>query len=93
MDGAPVIGRDPVSKYQIEPQYGEWARRRGMGGLNLSREAKFSGAYGDRGIFIFPCSTDHEQDGQPYPFDLFSVLHVMTIHYVSCRNHSENFMK
>ena len=39
---------------------------------NPSRETKFSGANGDREVFIFPCLADHEQDWQPYPVDLYS---------------------
>ena len=39
-----------------------------MGRLNPSRETKFLGTHGDRGIF-FPCSADYEQDWQPYPVD------------------------
>ena len=39
--------------------------------LNPSRDTKFSGAYGDRGMFIFPCSVDHQQDWQPYFFSFF----------------------
>ena len=30
----------------------------------------------------FPCSTDHEQDWQPYPVDPYSAKYVMTIHTV-----------
>ena len=41
------------------------------GRLNPSRETKFSGTHGDRGIFL-PCSADHEQDWQPYPVDPYS---------------------
>ena len=37
-----------------------------MGRPNLSHETKFSGANGDREIFIF-LSGDQEQDWQPYP--------------------------
>ena len=45
----------------------------------VSRD-QFSGVYKDRGIFIFPCSADHEQDWQPYPVDPYTLLYVMTIH-------------
>ena len=31
-----------------------------------------AGANEDRGENIFPCSTDHEQDCQPYPADPYS---------------------
>ena len=47
------IERNRVSKHQIQSEYGEWAGWRGTGRLNPSRETKFSGAYGDRGILIF----------------------------------------
>ena len=53
---------------------------RDTGRLNPSRETKFSGANGDKGIFIFRCSADHEQDWQPYPVDPYSAIYVMTIH-------------
>ena len=39
MDAAAEIGRNPVSKHQIQPEYGEWAGWRGTGQLNQSREA------------------------------------------------------
>ena len=43
--------------------------------MNPSREkTKFSGTYGDRGIFIFPCSADYEQDWQPYSVDPYSAI-------------------
>ena len=43
------------------------------GTADPSRETKFSGTHGDRGI-LFPCSADHEQDWQPYPFDPYSAI-------------------
>ena len=39
---------------------------------NLSREANFSGANGDRENIIFPRSADQEQDWQPYAVDSYS---------------------
>ena len=55
MDAAPEIGRNPVSKHQIQSECREWAGWRGTGRLKPSRETKFSGANGDnREIFIFP---------------------------------------
>ena len=42
--------------------------------LNPARETKFSGTYGDRGIFLFPWSADHEQDWQPCPVDPYSAI-------------------
>ena len=54
MDAAAEIGRNPVSKHQIQPEYGERAGRRGTGRPNPSRETKFSGVDGDRKMYIFP---------------------------------------
>ena len=45
MDVAAEIGRNPVCKHQVDD--------RADGKLD---ETKFSGAYGDRGIFIFSVS-------------------------------------
>ena len=49
----------------------DWAGLRGTGRSNLSRATKFSCAKGRPGKigFDLPCSTDHEQDWQPYPVD------------------------
>ena len=66
MDAAAELGRNPVSKHQIRPEYGDEQ----TGRLNPSRETEFSGTYGNRGIFIFPVQlTDHEQDWQLCPVD------------------------
>ena len=43
MDAAAELGKNPVSKHQIQPEYG-----------GEQAETKFSGANGDREIFIFP---------------------------------------
>ena len=50
MDAAAEIERNPVSKHQIQPEYGDEQADAGQDG----REAKLSGANGDREIFIFP---------------------------------------
>ena len=53
MDAVAEIGRNPVSNARfslsIENEQADGTER-----LNSSRETKFSGAYGDRGIFILP---------------------------------------
>ena len=43
-----------MNKHQIRPKGGQSAGLRGMGRPNPSREAKFSGANGDRGKLGFP---------------------------------------
>ena len=55
MDAAAELGRNPVSKHQIQPEYGDEqadAGRDGTGRLNPSHETKFSGTHGDRGILF-----------------------------------------
>ena len=49
------------------------------GRLNLSRETKFSGTYGDRGIFIFPAQLTTSKIGNLTRF-IYPLLYVMTIH-------------
>ena len=66
MDAAADLGRNPLSKHQIQPEYGDEQADAGR-----SRETKFSGANGDREEIIFPAQlADHEQDWQPYPVDM-----------------------
>ena len=71
MDAAAELGRNPVSKHQIQPEYGD--EQADAGRLNPSRETKFSGTHRDRRNY-FPCSADHEQDWQPYPVDPYSAI-------------------
>ena len=70
MDAAAELGRNPVSKHQIQPEYGD-EQAGGTGLPNPSRETKFSGANGDREIFIFPVQLTRSRIGnpQPYPVD------------------------
>ena len=54
MDTAAELGRNLVSKHQIQLEYGDEQADAGRTGLpSPSRETKFSGANGDREIFIF----------------------------------------
>ena len=53
MDAAAELGRNPVSKHQIQPEHGD--EQADAGRLpNPSRETKFSGANADMEILIFP---------------------------------------
>ena len=54
MNAAAEIGRNPVSKHQIQHDMENGKADAGRGRLNPSRETKFSGANGDREIFFFP---------------------------------------
>ena len=62
MDAAAELGRNPVSKHQIQPGYGDEQADAGR---------EFSGTNADR-VFFFSCSADHVQDWQPYPVDPYS---------------------
>ena len=81
MDAAAEIGRNPVRKHQIQPEYedgqaGAWC---GAGRLNPSRETKFSGTHGDRGIFILPVQLTTSRIGNLTRL-IHTLLYVMTIH-------------
>ena len=74
MDAAAEIGRNPVSKHQVQPEYGELSRLTRDGTAEpVSRDQILRHARG-QGNIIFPCSADHEQDWQPYPVDPYSAI-------------------
>ena len=53
MDAAAEVGRNPVSKHQIQPEYGDEQADAGRDCRTLSRETIFSGANGDIEILFF----------------------------------------
>ena len=74
MDAAAELGRNPVSKHQIQPEYREMSRLTRDGTAEpVSRDQILRHARG-QGNIIFPCSADHEQDWQPYPVDPYSAI-------------------
>ena len=71
MDAATEIGRNPVSKHQIQPESGDEqadARRDGVSRNRTLRHVR------GQGNIHFPCSAGHEQDWQPYPVDSYSAI-------------------
>ena len=70
MDAAAELGRNPVSKHQVQPEYGDEQADAGRDGTAepVSRDQILRHARG-QGNVHFPCSADHEQDWQPYPVD------------------------
>ena len=54
MDAAAELGRSPVRKHQIQPEYGDEQADAGRDCANPSRETKFSGANAYRHTSIFP---------------------------------------
>ena len=80
MDAAAEIGRNPVSKHQIQPECGERAGYRGTGLPNLSRET-ISREEREQGKVHFLFSADGEQDWQPYPVDSYlAISHEHTVY-------------
>ena len=70
MDAAAELGGNPVSKHQIQPEYGDEQADDGTAepvsqGQILRRER-------GQGNIHFPCLVGHEQDWQPYPVDPYS---------------------
>ena len=66
MDAAAELGRNAVSKHQIQPEYG---------GLPYpSRETKFSGANADRGVLLFPVQLNTSRIG-----NLTRLIHTLAI--------------
>ena len=73
MDAAAELGRNPVSKRQIQPEYGDEQADAGRDGcIRLARPN--SQARTGTGQYYFPCSADHKQDWQPYPVDQYSAI-------------------
>ena len=73
MDAAAELGRNPVSKHQIQPEYGDEQADTGRDGEPVSRDQILRHARG-QGNIHFPCSADHDQDWQPYPVDPYSAI-------------------
>ena len=73
MDAAAELGRNPVSKHQTQPEYGEmsWPTR-DRTAEPVSRDQIILRRKRVQGNINFPCSADHEQDWQPYPVDPYS---------------------
>ena len=75
MDAAAELGRYPVSKHQIQPEY-VWRMSR------LARDGTAEPVLQDQilrhvrgqGNIHFPRSADHEQDWRPYPVDPCSAI-------------------
>ena len=69
MGAATELGRNPVSKHQIQPASMEMRRLTRDGTAEpFSRDQILRREQG-QGNIHFPCSAHHEQDWQPYPVD------------------------
>ena len=79
MYAAAELGRDPVSKHQIQPEYGDEQTDAGRDCRTRFERPNFQ-ARTRTGKYQFPCSADHVQDWQPYPVDPYSHAICVTIH-------------
>ena len=71
MDAAAELGRNPVSKHQIQPEYGD--EQADAGRVCRTRLARpNSRRERGQGNIRFPSTGHHEQDWQPYPVDPYS---------------------
>ena len=73
MDAAAELGRNPVSKHQIQPEYGDEQADAGRDCRNVSRDQILSRER-EQGNVHFPCPADHEHDWQPYPVDPYYAI-------------------
>ena len=75
MDAAAKIERNPVSKHQIQPEYGDEQADSGRNyRTRFARpihQAQTGTGINSFSLFSFPCSIDHEQDWQAYPVDYY----------------------
>ena len=71
MDAAAEHGRNPESKHQVHPEYGDEQADAGRD-CRIRLATSNSQARKGTGKNNFPCSADHVQDWQPYPVDPFS---------------------
>ena len=74
MDAAAELGRNPVSKHQIQPECGDEQAEAGPDCRTPSRETKFSGANGDREKSIFPVQLNTSRIG-----NLTQLIHTLPI--------------
>ena len=73
MDAAAELGRNPVSKHQVQPEYGDEQADAGRTAEPVSRD-QFSGVNADREIYIFPVQLTTSRIG-----NLTRSIHTLTI--------------
>ena len=81
MDAGAEIGRNPVSKHHITPEYGDEQADAGRDCRTHLARPNSQTRTGTEEYSFFLCSADHEQERQPYPVDPYSCyIYMMTIH-------------
>ena len=84
------IGRNPVSKHQIQPSTEMSKLTRDGTAEPVSRDQILRREQGQENIH-FSCSANHKQDWQPYPADPYSA--VMTMHTNSIEDWRDTVIK
>ena len=80
MDAAAELGRNPVSKHQIQPEYLNEQADAWRDLPNLFRDIQFSGANGDWEILVFPIQLTTSRIGNLTRLILTLTICVMIIH-------------
>ena len=78
MDAAAELGRNPVSKHQIQPAYGDEQADAGRDGSTRLARPNYQARTGT-GEHFFPIQLTTSRIGQPYPVDPYSAIFMMTI--------------
>ena len=73
MNAAAELEMKPVSKHQIQPEYGDKQADVGRDGWTRLARPNSQARTGTR-KYYFPCLAYHEQDWQPYPVDPYSAI-------------------
>ena len=71
MEAAAELGRNPVSKHQIQPEC-EMSKLARDGTAEAISRGQILERERGQGNMYFPCSAEHEQDWQPCPVDPYS---------------------
>ena len=70
------LGRNPVSKHQIQPEYGDEQADAGRDCRIRLARPNSQARTRTEGNIVFPFSADHVQGWQPYPVDQYSSCYV-----------------
>ena len=80
------LGRNPVNKHHIQPEYGNEEADGGGSAEPVSPDPFLKRERGQGNIF-FQCSADHKQGWQPYPVDPYT-CYMCDHRYSSRRNNN-----
>ena len=89
MDAAAELRRNPVSKHQVQPEYGDEQADAGRTAEPVSRDQIFRRERGQpAGKYSISCSAGHLQDWQPYrvdPYSCYMCNHIHKVLYCHCK--------